>query len=146
MPEINISETRGKKNLTERLKDSLLVIVALVFIILYAAAFAGKLDPLKDNTMLLRLEPVIFILIGYYVGRYPSRRCEQTLKEEITRQTQRADAAQSAKEKLLEERERLEEKIKNARTVIHSVALTETDESRNVRTEAIKVAVGILDS
>ena len=34
-----------------------MVIVTLIFVLLYAAAFTGKFDPLKDNTMLLRLEP-----------------------------------------------------------------------------------------
>lgn len=124
------------KNITEILKDLLMVILMLIFVLLYVAAFTGKFDPFKDNTMLLKLEPIIFILIGYYFGRFPSRQNEQSLKDEIVRQTQKAEAAQHIKEKALQEREILEEKIKNARTVL------KTDEETN----SAKTALGILDS
>lgn len=124
------------KNFTEILKDSMMVILTLIFVLLYAAAFTGKFDPLKDNTMLVKLEPITFILIGYYFGRMPSRQNEQSLKEEIARQTQKADAAQYAKEKAQQEREMLEEKIKNVRTVV------KTDD----QTKYSKAALGILDS
>src|SRR6185369_8983329 len=100
------------KSMIEILKDSMMVVLTIIFVLLYAAAFTGKFDPLKGNTMLLRLEPVTFILIGYYFGRMPSRQNEQSLKDEIARQTQKADAVQYAKEKALQKREMLEEKIK----------------------------------
>lgn len=127
--------TNGKR-ITEILKDSLMVILTLTFVLLYAAAFTGKFDPLEANTTLLRLEPIIFILIGYYFGRLPSRQNEQSLKDEILRQTQRGDAAQYAKEKVQLERETLEEKRKNARTAL------KTDD----QTKPVQAAIGILDS
>lgn len=125
------------KTFGDILKDSLIVILTLIFVLLYAAAFTGKFDPLKDNTMLLRLEPIIFILIGYYFARFPAKQSEKTLKEEITRQTSRADAAAYAKEKAQLERETLEEKIKNARAALNSA---------NGETKPNKAALGILDS
>ncbi|MGC2238538.1 MAG: hypothetical protein WA584_20455 [Pyrinomonadaceae bacterium] len=128
--------TTDGKSITEILKDLMMVILTLIFVLLYAAAFTGKLDPLKDNTMLIRLEPVIFILIGYYFGRQPSQQNEQSLKEEITRHTQKSDAVQAAKEKLLQEREMLEEKIKNARTTL------KTDD----QSMSAKAAIDILNS
>jgi hypothetical protein len=118
--------TTDEKSITEIIKDLIMVILTLIFVLLYAAAFTGKFDPLKDNTMLLKFEPIIFILIGYYFGRMPSRQNEQSLKDEIARQTQKADAAQFAKEKVLQEREMLEEKIKNVRTII------KTDDRQNL--------------
>jgi hypothetical protein len=124
------------KSITAILKDSVMVILTLIFVLLYAAAFTGKFDPLKDNATLLCLEPVIFILTGYYLGRLPSQQNEQFLKGEIGRQTQRADAAQYAKEKAQQEREMLEEKIKNARMVI------KTED----QIKSVKNALGILDS
>ena len=127
-----------KRRTTEILRDSALIIITLVFVLLYAAAYAGKFDPLKDNTMLLRLEPLIFIFIGYCFGRIPARQCEQFLKDEITRQTQKADAAQYAKEKAQNERETLEEKIRNTRTSLKSDSANETP--------AAKTALNILDS
>ncbi len=139
------NDQKGKSPV-EILKDSLLIIITLIFVLLYAAAFGGKLDPLKDNTMLLRLEPVIFILIGYCLGQMPARKSERSLKEEIVRQTQKADAAQYAKEKAQIERETLEEKIKNARKVLKNIVSAETNNRQNTQTEALKTAVGILDS
>ena len=131
------SNAPNGKAIGELLKDSLMVILTLVFVLLYAAAFTGKFDPLKDNTILLRLEPIILMLIGYYFGRHPSRRIEKSLKDEITRQTSRADASQYAKEKAQLEREILEEKVKNARTALKSA---------NGEIKSNKAALGILDS
>lgn len=142
MPEINFVDSPKESKLTAWLKDSFFVILALIFVALYAAAFAGKLDPLKDNTILMRLEPVIFILIGYYFGRHPSRQCERSLKEEITRQRQITEAAQFAKEKAQQERETLEEKIKNTRTALKSITRSETEPDKN----ALKTVSNILDS
>lgn len=146
MSENETTKVRKRKKISEHLKDSGLLILAVVFIALYAAAFAGKLDPLRGNTILLRLEPVIFILIGYYFGRFPSRSCERTLKEEIDRQTQRADAAQYAKEKAQQEREILEEKIKNVRMAIKTITPSEQNPDDRSKTKAIEMALSILDS
>jgi hypothetical protein len=133
-----------EKNIIQTLRNSLMVILTLIFVLLYAAAFSGKLDPLKDSTMIWHLEPVIFVLIGYYFGRLPARENEKTLKDEITRQTQKADAAQFAKEKAQQERETLEEKIKNAKAALKTVALMETNTGKRV--ESLKAVVSILDS
>ena len=133
-----------KRNLTDALRNSLMVILMLIFVLLYAAAFTGKLDPLKDSTMLTRLEPIIFVIIGYYFGRLPARQNAQTLKEEITRQTSRADAAQHAKEKAQIECETLEEKIRNARTALKT--FTPPEENTDEQTKPLKAAVSILDS
>lgn len=59
-----------------------------------------------------RLEPIIFVVIGYYFGRLPARQHETTLKEEIVRLARKADAALHAKEQLQQERKALEEKVK----------------------------------
>lgn len=139
------SEQKGK-SLGEFFRDSLMVIVTLVFVLLYAAAFAGKFDPLKDNALLMRLEPVIFILIGYCFSRLPARQNEQSLKEEIARLTQKTDAAQYAKEKAQLERESLEEKIKNARAALKKVSTANGSHHQPAQTEALKTAIGILDS
>lgn len=142
MPEINFGEMRKKRKLSSWLKDAFFVILALVFIALYAAAFAGKLDPLKDNTMLIRIEPVIFILIGYYFGRHPSHQCEAILQEEILRQSYIAQAAQAAKENLLKSFARLEEKISYVRMEIENFGNSDQEPNEN----ALKRVSAILDS
>lgn len=146
MREKKIQNERKGKTVSEIIKDSLMVIITLIFVLLYAAAFTGKLDPLKDNTMMLRLDPLIFILIGFYFGRFPSRQNEISLKDEIARQTQKADVAQYAKEKVQIEREMLEEKIKNARTALKAIVSADTNQNRIAESQAFKTAVGILDS
>jgi hypothetical protein len=128
------------------LKNSLMVILTLIFVFLYAAAFSGKLDPLKDNIMLLRLEPIIFILIGYYLGWFPWQQSEQRLKDEITHHRQKADALQFAKEKAEQERETLEEKIKNAKTALKTVVLMKINTNEQIRSEWLKAVISILDS
>lgn len=95
-----------------------MVVLTLVFVVLYSAALFGWLKPLADDRMVMRLEPIIFAIIGYYFGRLPAQQNERTLKDEIGRQTQRADAAQSAKEQAKQINEALEEKVKNVRMVL----------------------------
>jgi len=102
----------------DTLKNWIMVVLTLVFVSLYGAALIGWLKPLADEKMVLRLEPIIFVIIGYYFGRLPGQQNEKTLKQEIGRQTQRADAAQSAKEQALQSNEALEEKIKNVKATL----------------------------
>jgi len=108
----------GEGSLSEIIKDWVMVFLTLGFVVLYGLALLGRLRPLADASMVSRLEPIIFVIIGYYFGRLPGQQNEQTLKEEIGRQTQRADAAQHAKETALQSREALDEKVKNARTAL----------------------------
>jgi hypothetical protein len=124
--------------ITEALKSWVMVILTLAFAALYGLALIGKLKPLADVSMVSRIEPIIFVIIGYYFGRLPSQQNEKTLKEEIIRHTQKADAAQHAKENALQTREAVEEKLKNinatlevglnpSRTELHNNAITEGD-------------------
>ena len=97
-----------------------MVVLTLVFIALYGAALMGWLKPLTDDRMVMRLEPIIFSIMGYYFGRLPGQQNERTLKQEINRQTQRADASQSAKEQALKESQALDEKIRNVKATLTS--------------------------
>ncbi|HEX9959603.1 MAG TPA: hypothetical protein VGB00_01555 [Pyrinomonadaceae bacterium] len=94
----------------------------IIFIFLYILVLAGKLESLREREMVMHLEPIIFVLIGYYFGRSPAQQNEKLFRDEITRQTNRADAAQSAKERAQQVSESLEEKIKNAKTVLSGIA------------------------
>lgn len=109
-------------DLANSLRSWVMVALTLIFILLYASALIGWLKPLADEKMIIRLEPIIFIIIGYYFGRLPSQQNENTLKGEINRQTQRADAAQHAKEQAQQASEALEEKVKNAKATLTSAA------------------------
>jgi hypothetical protein len=109
-------------DITNALKGWVMIALTLTFVALYSAALTGWLRPLADEKMVTRLEPIIFVIIGYYFGRLPAQQNEKTLKDEIGRQTQKADAAQHAKEQSQQSREALEEKIKNARAALASAA------------------------
>ena len=108
----------GEGSVFDAIKNWLMVLLTTGFVVLYGLALLGRLRPLADASMVSRLEPIIFVIIGYYFGRLPGQQNEQTLREEIGRQTQRADAAQHAKETALQTREALDEKVKNARTAL----------------------------
>jgi len=95
-----------------------MVAMMSLFLLLYGAALVGWLKPVADDKIVTRLEPIIFVIIGYYFGRLPSRHNENTLKDEISRQTQRADASQHSKEQVQQAREALEEKMKNVRAAL----------------------------
>lgn len=121
-------------SLSDAVKSWVMVLLTLAFVVLYGFALLGKLRPLADASMVTRLEPLLFVVIGYYFGRLPGEENEQTLKDEIGRQTRRADAAQQATEAALQSREVLDEKIKNART-----ALDTTTAERSSVTTAFRI-------
>lgn len=143
------------------LKNWMMITLAAVFVVLYTGALLGWLKPLSDVTMVMRLEPIIFIIIGYYFGRLPAQQTEQTLKEEISRQIKKADAAQHSREQSQQEMEAIEERLKNVKAVLMPSAtrngsargITEKNilqpiEENNFQAlqQSVKAAVSILNS
>ncbi|MEP7336767.1 MAG: hypothetical protein ABI977_03310, partial [Acidobacteriota bacterium] len=104
------------------LRNWMMTALTSIFVLLYGAALLGWLRPLPDERAIARLEPIIFVIIGYYFGRLPAQQNEQTLKGELNRQTQKTDAAQHAKEQAQQASEALEEKVKNVRITLASSA------------------------
>lgn len=99
--------------INDPLKSWTMVFVTLGFVVLYGLALIGKLKPLADPSMVSRLEPIIFVFIGYYFGRLPAQPNETTLRNEIARQISRADAAQINRDQIIQSREAAEEKLKS---------------------------------
>ena len=119
----------------EATRNWVMVALTLIFVALYAAALTGWLRPLPDDRMVARLEPVIFVIIGYYFGRLPAAQTEKTLKGEIARQTDRADQAQQQKEQATQQNGALAEKVKNAKAVL--AAAPPSDDESEVRLETL---------
>jgi len=46
----------------------------------------------------VRLEPIIFAIVGYYFGRLPGQRNEKTLKDEVNRQAAQTEEARKKQE------------------------------------------------
>lgn len=111
-----------ERDAADALKGWAMLGLTALFVGLYVAALGGWLRPLADERMVTRLEPIIFVIIGYYFGRLPARENEKTLKDEIVRQTLRADTASHAKEQAQQTREALEERVKNARAALTPAA------------------------
>jgi len=107
---------------TDVIKGWLMILLTIAFVVLYGLALMGKIRPLADVSIVSRIEPIIFVIIGYYFGRSPAIQNEQSLKDEIVRQTQKADAAQHAKEQALQSREVFEEKLKNVNITLSRTA------------------------
>jgi hypothetical protein len=140
------------------LRGWMMICITLIFVSLYAAALFGWLRPLSDVTMITRLEPIIFVIAGYYFGRLPGQSVERALKEEIIRQSKKTDAMQHAKELAEKERDTIEEKAKNASLALGVTrrGLNESSHSRGDRTnpqtangtcnESVQIAAKILDS
>ncbi|MBI1761942.1 MAG: hypothetical protein HYR56_10950 [Acidobacteria bacterium] len=110
--------------LSNTLRNWVMIALTAIFVLLYGAALLGWVKPLTDERMVARLEPILYVIIGYYFGRLPAQQNEQSLKAEIGRQTQIAEAAQHAKEQAQQTREALEEKVKNVRVSLTSSATT----------------------
>ena len=108
----------------------IIVVLTLIFVGLYVASFTGLLEPLADDNMLVRLEPIIFAIIGYYFGRLPGQQNERTLRDEVNQKTQQTAEAQRDKEEALTERVALSEKIANAKTALASAAPGDTSTSQ----------------
>jgi hypothetical protein len=85
----------------DALRNWLMVVLTPIFVALYGAALIGWLKPLAAEKMVLGLEPIIFVIIGYYFGRLPAQQNEKTLKDEIVR-TQKAGAAQLIKKQAMQ--------------------------------------------
>lgn len=121
----------ASQSTTEVIKGWLMILLTIAFVVLYGLALMGKIRPLADVSIVSRIEPIIFVIIGYYFGRSPAIQNERTLKDEITRQTQKADAAQHAKEQALQSREVFEEKLKNVNIALSRTASNLSSTARN---------------
>lgn len=119
-----------------------MLLMTMIFILLYMTALVGWLKPLTDERMILRLEPLIFAIIGYYFGRFPAQDNENCLKTEINRQTQKTEAAQFAKEQSQQARESIEEKLKNAKAVL---TFSNTANAKIINQNSDKVSSAIKD-
>ena len=95
-----------------------MITLTIGFISLYASVLFGWLRPFADITVITRIEPVIFVIIGYFFGRLPLQQTERILRDELIRQKVKADATQQAKESVEIEKEVMIEKIRNARAAL----------------------------
>lgn len=116
------SQESSGQSMIDTIKTWTMVALTGVFVILYVLALFGVINPNPNNSLLTRLEPMLFVIIGYYFGRVPGQENEQTLKDEVDRQTDRADAAENEKTGALEESAGLKKTLDSAKAVLSSAA------------------------
>lgn len=120
----------------------MMIALTVLFVSLYAAALLGWLRPLSDVSVIARLEPILFVILGYYFGRVPAEQNERALKEEIGRQADRADAIAETKEQAEIAREAAEERMRN----ITAALATEEASDAEVEKAGVTTAKRILHS
>jgi hypothetical protein len=115
------------QTMQENLRTWVMVILTFLFVAVYFGALLGWIpspSAKPDLQTLSRIEAILFVIIGYYFGRLPVAATEQTLKDEIHRQTGKAENAEQVKTAALEEKQALQEKVKNAKAAL-SAAMPE---------------------
>jgi hypothetical protein len=82
----------------DRMKAMVIVALTFVFVSLYIAAMFGKLGVTPDEKAIALLQPVVYVIIGYYFGRMPSEANEKRLQNEAdTKGAQAVDATAKVK-------------------------------------------------
>jgi flagellar biosynthesis protein FliQ len=104
----------------ENLRNGVMVILTFIFVAVYIGALLGLIPGTakQDPQTLSRIETILFVIIGYYFGRLPVAATEKTLKDQIQHQTGKAETAEQAKTEALQEKQGLQEKLKNTRATL----------------------------
>ncbi|MEQ1764253.1 MAG: hypothetical protein ABL984_14070 [Pyrinomonadaceae bacterium] len=97
-----------------------MAVLTIVFLSLYLSALIGWLRPISDITMIARLEPILFLIFGYYFGRVPAREADQRLQKEYDHLFRKHELANRQREQSKAEKEAVEEKIRNVRIALRS--------------------------
>jgi hypothetical protein len=113
----------------DALRNRVMVSLTAAFILLYIAALLGWIPPLPDDRVVVRLEAIVGVIIGYYFGRVPGEKIEKTLKEEVNRQAGKAKEEERKKEHAREEKASaeqaamaLEQKVRSTHAVLAPAA------------------------
>jgi hypothetical protein len=97
----------------EDVKTWVIVVLTFVFIALYVGEFAGVVPAPKDLGAVARLEPIIFVIIGYYFGRLPSAQNEKNLKDQVKQKSDEADAVKKDRDDAVAQAAKAVQKLKD---------------------------------
>jgi hypothetical protein len=122
---------------SETLRGWMLVILTAVFVALYTAALLGWIKPLPDNQVVVRLESIVAVIIGYYFGRVPGEKNEKTLKQQVEREARKAGEAEEDRKDAQRgeaaahvDRAALEQKVKSAKAALAAVGVPQGAQGR----------------
>ncbi len=74
-------------------KTTVIVLLTTVFVGLYVAAMFGWTSWKPDGAAIPLLQPVVYVIIGYYFGRIPAEATERTLRKEVETNAEKATNA-----------------------------------------------------
>jgi hypothetical protein len=128
----------------ETAKHWIMIIVSVTFLVLYGAALTGVLRPVTESSIAERLEPIIFILIGFYFGQLPFTQSLRSRKRELERVREKLDELQAAKDQVQREHDAMGEKIANAKIALDRFATEMKNTSNGTGSEASKRSAEIV--
>lgn len=74
-------------------KTTVIVTLTVVFVGLYIAAMFGWTSWKPDGAAIPLLQPVVYVIIGYYFGRIPAEATERKLRSDVETNAQKANKA-----------------------------------------------------
>jgi hypothetical protein len=77
------------------LKKGTIAVLTLIFVALYVAGIIGvwRGDSAVNSKAITLLQPIVYVIIGYYFGRMPAEKTENALKEQADKKDKEAGAA-----------------------------------------------------
>src|SRR5580692_3680607 len=68
---------------TMNAKEGMVLLLTTVFVFLYVLALFGTIRLPSDDKLVAQIAPIITVIIGYYFGRIPGEKNEQTLQQQV---------------------------------------------------------------
>ena|SRR5713101_5069849 len=110
-------------------KDWIVVVLTVVFVALYVLALVGVMKLPSDDKLVVQIAPIISVIIGYYFGRIPGEKNEQTLRQQVDatrgereQAVAQKNQAQNERNDAVQQRERFATKIADARAALSAAA------------------------
>jgi uncharacterized membrane protein YraQ (UPF0718 family) len=79
----------------DNLKSWIVVVLTAIFVVCYLAALFGW-QATPNDKIVSALAPIVAVIIGYFFGRAPSEKIENSLKEQVNQKDQEARDARNA--------------------------------------------------
>lgn len=96
-------------------KKTIIVVLTVVFVALYVTAIVGTSKWDSDTMAIQLLQPIVYVIIGYFFGRMPSEPTEKALRKDAQEKGKQADDAKA-------EASQVSTKLKSVRAILSGAA------------------------
>jgi uncharacterized membrane protein YraQ (UPF0718 family) len=97
----------------DNIKSWIVVILTAIFVACYVAALFGW-QATPNDKIITALAPIVAVIIGYFFGRMPSEKIENSLTQQVNQKNQEAQQAQQARNAAEVQRTALDQKVHDA--------------------------------